>query len=128
MARFQNKRRISHLPNLITKVFIGNNVLIKKQNNICIGLKNYHVLMVLRQKVRFPTQTPNFGRQWEHILHKSFISGSRFKSTSKSTGLKVRWLLCWWKSVFWRWCISIGFKFSVKMWVNFKVRGEYFTI
>ena len=89
VATFQIKKRISYLPNLITNGFTRDNVLKQKQNNICIGLKNYHVLMVLRQNSRFSTHMSTFGPHWEHILHKSFISGGRFKSTRKSKGLKV---------------------------------------
>lgn len=63
MATFQIKKRISYLPNLITNGFTRDNVLKKKQNNICIGLKNYHVLMVLRQNSRFSTHMSTFGPQ-----------------------------------------------------------------
>ena len=34
------------------------------------------------------------------------------------------WSLCWWKWMFWRWCIVINYMFSAKMWLSSKVGEE----
>lgn len=59
---------------------IGNGVL-NRRYNICIGLKNYDVLMVQQQNPEFPTKKFRFEPHLKHNPYKTFISGDKFLST-----------------------------------------------
>ena len=57
---------------------IRNGFLNRKQNNICIGLKNYDVLMVQQQNAEFPRKRYRFKPQVGHIPYKTIRSGDEF--------------------------------------------------
>ena len=46
---------------------IKNDVLNRKQNKICIGLKNYYALTEQQESTKFPMKSSKFEPHWEHI-------------------------------------------------------------
>ena len=101
---------------------IKNGVLDRKQNNICIGLKNYYVLAAQQQNIQLEVG-PDV-QMWEHISHESLMSSDE----SSGTGIRKCVLAhCVGGRVYFgEGCIGMGFKFLVKM--RSKVGGEYLTV
>ena len=71
-----------------------------------------------------------FGRKWNNICNGSshIMQGRSNQVQSRASVSICVYSLCWWKDVFRCRYVGMRFKFSVKMWLDFKIGRHYITV